>query len=40
VQKTSIHAGYEVLTAVLVKSHIFWDVIRCWVSGSQCYKGM
>ena len=31
---------FEVLTAVLPKIQIFWDVMLCWMSGSKCFEGL
>jgi hypothetical protein len=32
---------FEVVTAVFMKMHIFWDVTLChWMSNSQCFKGV
>jgi hypothetical protein len=39
---TTIHAvRLEILTAVLLRIRIFWDVMLCWwASGSHCFEGI
>jgi hypothetical protein len=32
---SSVHAGFEVLTAVVLKNSVFWDVTSCGVGGKQ-----
>jgi hypothetical protein len=40
VRKESTSASFEVLTAVLLKIYVFWDVVLCcWVSGAWCFEG-
>jgi len=35
--KTYLNMRFEVLTAVMLKIQVFWDVTLChWVSGCQC----
>ena len=35
-----LSGGYEVLVAVLIRSHVSWDMMLCrWVSGVQHFKG-
>jgi hypothetical protein len=40
-QERNIYLGLEVLTAVVMKSSIFWDVIPCHaLKINHCFRGM